>query len=349
MKLVFPVQDSRDPDFPASRSHKLGWPWTEDVLSLPGRLPDGSAWPRISFVTVSYNQGSFLEETIRSVLLQGYPNLEYIIIDGGSSDNSVEIIRKYEKYLAYWVSECDHGQSEALNKGFKRSSGQILGWLNSDDFLKPGALATVATSLRNTNTPTWLIGHTEHVNTDSLYQGIQYAHPVTSELLFDWPHDCIPQQSTFWTRPLWERVGPLREDLHYAMDLALWFEMFRYEQPRVVDQVLACFRIHDVAKGKAAPFATRQEVLAIFENVLLNMPETERHARACQAAGNVLWWAHDSYQAGCYEDARFYLFTALRWHPALAFSRRALPLLLRLGLGAQALQRVKHLLRQRVH
>ena len=153
------------PPPPAGRS---GWPfdcaqdkpWTEETPQLPDTMPDpsttlpsaslragrasGKPWPRISIVTPSYNQGQFIEETIRSVLLQGYPNLEYIIIDGGSTDNSVEIIKKYSPWLTYWVSERDRGQSHAINKGFEHASGDILGWLNSDDMLAMGSLRRVA-------------------------------------------------------------------------------------------------------------------------------------------------------------------------------------------------------------
>ena len=103
-------------DLPTPPEDKTGWPWTEQTEVFPDKMPDGSDWPRISIVTPSYNQGQFIEETIRSILLQGYPNLEYIIIDGGSNDNSVEIIKKYEHYLSYWISESDRGQSHAINK-----------------------------------------------------------------------------------------------------------------------------------------------------------------------------------------------------------------------------------------
>jgi glycosyltransferase involved in cell wall biosynthesis len=121
-------------DLPKPIEGKTGWPWTEESLKLPNFMPDGSLWPQISIVTPSYNQGEFLEETIRSVLLQNYPNLEYIIIDGGSSDNSLEIIKKYEKWISYWVSEKDGGQAHALNKGFHKAKGLIVGWQNSDDY-----------------------------------------------------------------------------------------------------------------------------------------------------------------------------------------------------------------------
>jgi len=111
-------------------------------------MPDGQPWPGVSIVTPSYNQGRFIEETIRSVLLQGYPDLEYIIIDNSSVDNSVEIIRKYEKWLTYWVSEPDKAQSQAINKGFEKATSEIYAWLNSDDYLLKDALKNVAHAYR---------------------------------------------------------------------------------------------------------------------------------------------------------------------------------------------------------
>src|SRR5882672_2272557 len=131
-------------DLPQPPAAKVGWPWTEATDSLPELRSNGQPWPKVTIVTPSYNQGEFLEETIRSVLLQGYPNLEYIIIDGGSTDRSVEIIRRYEKWLAHWVSERDRGQSDAINKGFSRSTGDICAYLNSDDVYLPHALLSVA-------------------------------------------------------------------------------------------------------------------------------------------------------------------------------------------------------------
>lgn len=113
---------------------KKGWPWTEESKPLPSVMSDGKPWPKISIVTPSYNQGQFLEETIRSVLLQNYPNLEYIIIDGSSTDNSLEIIGKYQPWIAFWVSEKDRGQAHALNKGFRKATGLLIGWQNSDDY-----------------------------------------------------------------------------------------------------------------------------------------------------------------------------------------------------------------------
>jgi len=122
-------------DLPKPPKGKTGWPWTDETEQLPVKMSDGSDWPKISIVTSNYNYGHFIEETIRSVLLQGYPNLEYIIVDGGSTDNSVEIIKKYEPWLTYWVSEKDNGQASAINKGFSNASGEIYSWINSDDLL----------------------------------------------------------------------------------------------------------------------------------------------------------------------------------------------------------------------
>ncbi len=121
-------------ELPPPPEGKTGWPWTEDSQPLPEMQPDGTPWPKISIVTPSYNQGRFIEETIRAVLLQGYPDIEYTIIDGGSQDETVTILTKYEPWLAYWVSEKDKGQADALNKGFGRATGQIFYWINSDDW-----------------------------------------------------------------------------------------------------------------------------------------------------------------------------------------------------------------------
>lgn len=112
---------------------KTDWPWVAQNERLSSRRPDGSLWPRISIVTPSFNQDKFIEETIRSVLLQGYPNLEYIIIDGASTDESVQIVKRYEPWLAYWASEKDEGQTDAIDKGFRRVTGEIMAYLNSDD------------------------------------------------------------------------------------------------------------------------------------------------------------------------------------------------------------------------
>ena len=135
-------------DLPPPPPGKTGWPWTTKPPRLPALQPDGTPWPRISIVTPSYNQGQYIEETLRGVLLQGYPNLEYIVMDGGSTDGTVDILRKYAPWLAHWTSEPDRGQAHAINKGMASATGAIGAYLNSDDYYLPGALLYVAGSFR---------------------------------------------------------------------------------------------------------------------------------------------------------------------------------------------------------
>jgi glycosyltransferase involved in cell wall biosynthesis len=184
-------------------------------------MHNGSPWPRISIVTPSYNQAAFIEETIRSVLLQGYPNLEYIVIDAGSTDGTIEIIKKYARWLEYWVSEPDKGQSDAINKGMRMATGNILAWLNSDDGLLPAALTTVAGFLSR-RPMSICVGATVEKHEEQTT--IVYKTPSFDEMLYHGRR--VPQPSTFWTADLWSIAGPLREDLHYVMDYDLWLRMF---------------------------------------------------------------------------------------------------------------------------
>lgn len=205
--------------------------------------------PLISIVTPSYNQGEFLEECIDSILSQNYPNLEYVIMDGGSSDNSVEIIRKYQKYLTYWQSQPDGGQYNAISEGFKKTSGEIMTWLNSDDKYHENAFFKVAYILLCNPQINWLTarhafwdgeGKTKYIETDWLpvhYRG-QYLRKE-----YDKPF--IQQESTFWRRSLWEKAGRyLRSDLGFAGDLELWTRFFRHAQLHTVDTLLGGYRIH---------------------------------------------------------------------------------------------------------
>ncbi len=179
--------------------------------------------PSITIVTPSYNQAEYLEETIDSVLSQGYPRLEYMIIDGGSTDGSVDIIRKYEKHLAYWVSEKDHGQSDAINKGFRRSTGEVFNWLCSDDMLEPGALRAVGEAFCSESRPDVVVGncrmgfgdHELTVKPDSsLLENMPFGNP-------------IPQPSCFFRRSVNRQSDLVREDLHFVMDLELWCRLLR--------------------------------------------------------------------------------------------------------------------------
>jgi glycosyltransferase involved in cell wall biosynthesis len=213
-----------------------------------------SRLPTISIVTPSYNQGEFLEECIDSILSQNYPNLEYIIMDGGSSDNSVEIIKKYEKYLTYWQSRPDGGQYAAVNEGFTKTSGEIMAWLNSDDKYQENAFFKVATLFARYPHISWLTarhafwdgaGRVKMIEASCLpiYSRGQYLRKE-----YDRPY--IQQESTFWRRSLWEKAGGyLRSDLKLAGDLELWTRFFRYAQLYTVDTLLGGYRVHGNQKA----------------------------------------------------------------------------------------------------
>lgn len=248
---------------------RRGWPWMEENPPLPATMPDGGPWPRITIVTPSYNQEPFLEETIRSVLLQGYPNLEYIIIDGGSSDGSIEIMKKYEKYLAYWISEPDNGQAHAINKGFSRATGEILAWLNSDDLYLPGALAGVAEAFKRYPEAGVIFGRCRKVNEQTedigdLWEIIPFSLP--RHLL----GNLIPQAAAFIHQKVLRKVGALREDLHFAMDFEFWIRVGLHFPILAIPRYWAAFRSHPHQKTQTLSPAWIQEVLRIYRELATN-------------------------------------------------------------------------------
>lgn len=232
---------------------KTGWPWTEESQRLPDVTPDGAAWPRISVVTPSYNQGQFLEETIRSVLLQGYPDLEYIVIDGGSTDESVDVIRRYAPWLAHWVSEADRGQSDAINKGFARSTGAVFNWLNSDDIYVADALAEVgrcyhAAPGRVVAGPVLTL---KEPGLGRAWQGgvsRQLGLSVESLVKFWEERFAYYQQGVFFPRAVWAQVGGLDMTLHYVMDYDLMIRVLRHAGVTYTDKLIAVSRLHPASK-----------------------------------------------------------------------------------------------------
>jgi len=208
--------------------------------------------PRISLVTPSYNQGAFIEQTIESVLDQNYPDLEYIIIDGGSRDSSVEIIRKYQRHLSYWVSEPDRGQSHAINKGMAHASGEICNWLNSDDRLEPGALTAVAEAFMENPDVGAFVGHGRKVDVSG--NTVYYKKPdgLSFERLCGWMSGGnFMQPSCFFRRSAWEAAGPLDEDIDIAMDVDLWLRMVRKVPFRPIEKLLSTAVAHPDAKTTA--------------------------------------------------------------------------------------------------
>ena len=219
--------------------------------------------PKITVVTPSLNQGRFLEDTILSVLGQQYPNLEYIILDGGSTDGSVEIIKKYQHNLAWWISEQDSGQAAAINQGFARASGDILCWLNSDDMYLPGTLLHIAARL-DPKKSELLFGNCLHfIENSSVTYGsnVRYSHANTDLALTDY----VIQPSTFWTRKVWEQTGILDESLHFGFD---WEWLLRARKSGVTfvpeDRYLSLYRIHKDHKSGTGGERRRKELAVIY-------------------------------------------------------------------------------------
>jgi glycosyltransferase involved in cell wall biosynthesis len=208
---------------------KSGWPWTEESEPMPALQSDGSEWPRISIITPSFNQGQFIEETIRSIILQNYPNLEYFIIDGGSSDISVEIIKKYEPWITYWISEPDRGESHAINKGFEKCTGVLVNWICSDDLLCKNALNQFAAHYFNDSSICY-IGACRLIDKESNVSGSTFSQISNFEELTDlanhWrKNDSIAQQAVLFPVSVVKKIGGLQENNHYTMDYYLWGEL----------------------------------------------------------------------------------------------------------------------------
>ncbi len=229
--------------------NKSVWPWKTDTNTNFSKNID---WPKISIVTPSFNQGEFIEETILSIINQNYPNLEYIIIDGGSTDNTVEVIKKYEKHLTYWVSEQDRGQAHAINKGIEKCTGEVFNWINSDDYLEPTSLFELGKHFAENKQTHILCGYThcyfqETGDTSHTYQmGIRKT--VTDTIL----NVEMNQPGSFYRLEIVKELGGVNESLRYVFDDELWFKyLCKYGLDRIkfCDKLFVQFRLHGNSKS----------------------------------------------------------------------------------------------------
>jgi GT2 family glycosyltransferase len=243
--------------------------------------------PLISIVTPSFNQGRYLGETLDSILGQGYPSLDYIVMDGGSADQSVEVIRARQERLAFWQSQPDSGQAAAINEGFRRARGVIFGWLNSDDLHMNGALGTVAEMLAGClDDPVVLYGGCELFRDNGSVIERRAAVPFDLNRLQI--ADFLDQPSVFFTRAAWERVGPLDESLHYAFDWDWFLRAAKVCRFIRCDQVLSRYRIHSQHKTGTGGLRRWEEM---SEVVRRHSPdEVVRHYQYLLACPDARWW-----------------------------------------------------------
>lgn len=214
--------------------------------------------PRISIVTCSYQQGPFLESTLRSVLDQNYSNLEYIVMDGGSTDNSVDVIKRHSNKLAHWVSEKDKGQTDALIKGFNKSTGEILGWLCSDDLLLPGSLQAVGEFFAKNPDVQAVYGDSVWIDAEGKFLRPKKEMPF-SRFVFLYDHNYIPQPSMFWRRSLYENCGGLDTSFNLAMDSDLWERFSAKTRIAYIPQYLSCMRYYPEQKTRMFKSDGRRE------------------------------------------------------------------------------------------
>lgn len=218
--------------------------------------------PLVSIVTPSFNQARYLEATIRSVLAQDYPYLKYIIVDGGSTDGSVDIIKKYADRLGWWVSEPDRGQTDAINKGFAQAEGEILAWLNSDDTYQPGAVAEAVAFLRARPEVGMVYGDANYIDENGRVIGRFPARQTDyCRLRHGYVH--IPQQASFFRADLWRKVGPLDPSFYFAMDYDLWVRIAAQAPLQHVPRLWANFRIHRQGKTLVADERCWPEMLRV--------------------------------------------------------------------------------------
>lgn len=238
---------SDDCRLPAPPEGKTGWPWNSGLIRSPERMEDGSPWPMISIVTPSYNQAAYIEQTIRSVLLQGYPNLEYIVMDGGSQDGTQAILEKYSPWLTGWRSHPDDGQVAAINQGLSMCSGQIMAYINSDDYYLPGAFQSAAYALHKGEAGLFC-GACRHVDDNgNTLEVIAFTGNGLVDFLDlkRYEFNYLTQPEVFWTRQVWEACGSFDARLKIVFDYEYWLRAIaKGYRIRHSSEEVACFRRH---------------------------------------------------------------------------------------------------------
>jgi len=251
-----------------------GWPWTEERTPATDLMEEGRSWPKISIVTPSFNQCRYIEETIRSVLLQNYPNLEYIVMDGGSTDGTREILERYSPWLSYWVSERDAGQSDAIARGFELAGGDIIAWLCSDDLYLPGALSWAAQAHAGHPEAGLICGETNLDQGTGWVEWSEFryksATPTFLKLLAC--GQTVRQPGCFWTMKAYRATAGMDRTLDFCMDYDLFIKLCKVTSARYFDHEVAWMRRHDEAKSARLNHVWQAESLSIVERELQARP-----------------------------------------------------------------------------
>lgn len=283
--------------------------------------------PKISIVIPTYNQGRYLEAAIQSILTQAYPHLELLVIDGGSIDGSMEIIESYQNQLAYWVSEKDHGQSHAINKGFTRCTGELITFLNSDDLYLPGALKFAAEKFQANPgcgaivSGFYFIDENGKISQQANLPRLPYPSPLDLTLVSpeSWR---LHQVSTFYTRHALDQVGRyVREDLHYVMDRELLFRVAKDFEIILDDRPYAAFRRHPESKSMSAGIAFGEEFAQLYVEAKNGEKKTDRFREKMAQFYRAKGYMHYAkYHTNLFESNRAFL-KALTIYPQFSFSK----------------------------
>lgn len=253
-------------------------------------------WPKITVVTPSFNQGVFLETTLRSILDQRYPNLELIVMDGGSSDNSIAILERYASQLDYWVSQRDNGQTDALAQGFNRATGDILCWLCSDDLHTPWTLREVAQFFLSQPEAQVVYGDSQWIDTGGRVLKPKKEHSF-NRFIWMYDYNYLPQPSTFWRRGLYEAVGGLNPDFDLAMDADLWARFQERTPLYHVRRIWSQMRLYAQQKNQRLREKSDAEDLKIRQRYIGNEPHWSRVCKKVLAKGIRVTW---KFTTGCY-------------------------------------------------
>ena len=316
-------------DLPDPPPAKTGWPWTEqsDFFSASGEMKQ--VLPKFSVVTPSFNQGRYIEETIRSVLLQGYPDFEYIVIDGGSADETVEIIKKYSRWIHAWVSEADRGQSDAINKGFGKASGDFFGFVNSDDMLEKDALASVARCYLENGRPPFIVGDCLIFDETGPKRLFDKWWPENMEHYLQAFGNTLPQPSSFWRKDLHRRVGGFDPFLHYVFDQEFFLKIgLEGVRPFFLEKTLSRYRDHMETKSQDTS-KFHEEAVPLVEKYgpRCKLSEKETRKRIQRIANDISYFKTFEIwrRSGRWPALVFFLRRAMK-HPDFVLERKVMGL-----------------------